>query len=166
MCLALFGITATINTAQAPNNGDEVATTQTQVAEEKPIITEGLSTEELKQVLNLIAIKYGYEDHYPKMLAICNAESTLREWVDSYAGWWAGAGLCGFIPGTWNYVLDLMETKSFPLPKYCRVRFTGYNKEHPVYSAECNWIMALYLLNAEGDHHWDSSRENWSKIIN
>lgn len=99
---------------------------------------------------------------------ICFCESSFREEVCSYAGCYSGMGLCGFIPSTWNLTLKRMEKAKAYLPKECNVPILSVkgfetDKSNPVFKAECNILLAEWLLKTDGDSHWNSSKKCWSK---
>jgi len=99
---------------------------------------------------------------------ICFCESSFREEVCSYAGCHSGMGLCGFIPNTWNETIERMKKAEAYLPKKCDVPILSVegfetDKCHPVFNAECNIIVAEWLLKTDGSSHWNPSKGCWGK---
>lgn len=117
-------------------------------------------------IASIMGDNTGYlnENEFKKLIKICLCESSFDEEAICYAGWQGGMGLCGFIPKTWNYVLGKVEIDPdlIVLDK-CKVLFNNFNKEHPIFDAECNWEFAQWLYKHEGDGHWNSSKECWNK---
>lgn len=102
---------------------------------------------------------YLTDDEFGKLLKICLCESSLNEDAISYAGWKGGMGLCGFIPSTWNHVLE--KISEIDLPGRCYQKFIEFDKTHSIFSAECNWGFAMWLYKHEGEEHWYSSQKCW-----
>jgi hypothetical protein len=113
---------------------------------------------------------YLFSDRDPRLRPICNAESSLRPEVCSFAGCHSGMGMCGFIPSTWNSTLSRMKEAGIVIPERCDIKIVSVkgfetDKSHPVFDAECNILLADWLLKKDGTSHWDSSRKSWGKFI-
>lgn len=74
----------------------------------------------------------------------------------------SGAGLCGFIPRTWNSTLERMKENDIYMPSYCWQEVSlPISENHPIFNSECHLIVCEWLLRTDGTKHWDSSGEWW-----
>lgn len=137
-------------------------------ATEKPV--KRVTVEELKPQSDIngsLSVDSFNNELIEKMKRICECESSLDETAICYTGWQGGMGLCGFISGTWNYTLKLMEKDDIIIPEKCAVRFESFDRSHPIFDRECNFLLALYLIRKEGDRHWSPSKHCWGiKVVN
>lgn len=88
---------------------------------------------------------------------ITHRESTGDEGICNLDyGCGAGAGLCGFIPMTWNSTLERMKEDNIYMPTYCWQEVSlPIPKSHPIFNSECHLIICEWLLRADGIVHWE-----------
>lgn len=85
--------------------------------------------------------------HYPDLYWIVDCESDFNPKAISYAGWWAGMGLCQIVPSTLRHCENKLGRK--------------LDIFDPIDNLDCgDW-----LLKNEGLRHWQPSRHCWSKYL-
>lgn len=83
-------------------------------------------------------------DTLEKLCPIVKCESKFNPEVCSYAGCKSGMGLCQIIPSTLKHCEEMLGKKLDPF--------------NPKDNLECG----VYLLENEGDYHWDMSKICWA----
>jgi len=94
-----------------------------------------------------VSVRDFVKSYYPSLYWIVFCESSFREKVCSYRGCEYGMGLVQVIPSTLNYCEKKLGRKLNPFEK------------------KDNLDCGLWLLENEGNSHWNASRHCWIKRL-
>ena len=87
---------------------------------------------------------------------VCNNDYNCR----------AGIGLWQIVVSTWNQTIVRMSENNAYMPERCWQLMRhpiSCEKREIIFDGECNLLVGLYLLENEGNKHWDMSKSCWDK---